>query len=295
MTVNERRSRFVMTNGFRTHYTESGGDGPVVVALHGGGAGSSGAAGMDALMQRLSPDIRVIAIDSVGGFGLTDVNAPSPHGILSRAEHVGAVADALCLDRFVILGNSQGAWAASRYAISNPDRIQSMILIGTSTVAMAMDIKVEKNAAMLALQGYDGTREGMRKLLQAIVYDKSIITENLIDLRYAAATRPGAMEAFKTAVKGNERLRTDPLMRAIFFLGDSLPAFTKSIPTTFIWGENDEFAIPELGRQIEAKLPDATFEWVAQAGHQVQNDQPEICAKIVENFVRRTAPVSVDR
>jgi len=167
-----------------------------------------------------------------------------------------------------------------------------MILIGSSTIAMAMDIEVKENATMRALRGYDGTRDGMRKLLEAIVHDKSVITDALVDLRYAAANRAGAMEAFRAAVKGNERLRTDPVMRSIFYMGESLPAFTKHVATTFIWGENDGFAIPELGRQIEAKLPDAGFEWVAQAGHQVQNDQPEQCAKAVESFVRRTAAVS---
>ena len=34
--ANNRKSRFVMVNGVKTHYTESSGDGPVVVAMHGG-------------------------------------------------------------------------------------------------------------------------------------------------------------------------------------------------------------------------------------------------------------------
>jgi len=38
---NQIRSRYVMTNGVRTHYWETGDNGPVIVALHGGGAGSS--------------------------------------------------------------------------------------------------------------------------------------------------------------------------------------------------------------------------------------------------------------
>jgi len=58
--ANALRSRWVMANGVKTHYTESGGDGIPLVALHGGGAGSSGLAGMGAAMERMG-DLRVIA------------------------------------------------------------------------------------------------------------------------------------------------------------------------------------------------------------------------------------------
>jgi len=52
------RSRWVMARGVKTHYTESGGDGKVLVALHGGGAGSSGVAGMGLVMEKLADDFR---------------------------------------------------------------------------------------------------------------------------------------------------------------------------------------------------------------------------------------------
>ena len=71
MALSNVRSRYVMANGVKTHYSESGDDGPVLIALHGGGAGSSGVAGMGSCMQRLGDEFRVLAPDGVGGFGLT--------------------------------------------------------------------------------------------------------------------------------------------------------------------------------------------------------------------------------
>ena len=65
---NTRRSRFVMVNGVKTHYTESGGDGPVIVAMHGGGHGSSGEAGLGRLLELLGDRYRVIGLDSIGGY-----------------------------------------------------------------------------------------------------------------------------------------------------------------------------------------------------------------------------------
>src|SRR6185436_7916878 len=100
----------------KTHYSETGDNGPVLVALHGGGAGSSGLAGMGAAMQRMAGEFRVIAPDSIGGFGLTDPYAKTPYGLISRVQHLADFCDALCLDKFSILGNSQGAWCAAHYA-----------------------------------------------------------------------------------------------------------------------------------------------------------------------------------
>jgi pimeloyl-ACP methyl ester carboxylesterase len=284
----ELRSRFVVANGVRTHYTESGGDGPVIVALHGGGAGSSGRAGMAPLMNALPPDYRVVAPDSVGGFGLTDVSAPATYGLQSRADHVGDFVNAIGLKRFTILGNSQGAWVAARYAITHPDRIERMILIGSATIGLAMGLPEVQTPAMAALQGYDGTREGMRKLLAGLVYHKERITDELIELRFSSASRPGATEAFKAGIKGNRYLQTDPVLSTQFDMRQSLPAATKAIPTIVVWGENDGFAPVTTGRKLEPMLPAAKFHYVDKAAHQVQNDQPKAVGDIVSAFMKTT-------
>jgi pimeloyl-ACP methyl ester carboxylesterase len=282
----EMRSRFVKLDGHRTHYTESGGDGPVIVALHGGGAGSSGKAGMAPLMQALPPVYRVVALDSVGGFGLTDVDAPADYGLQSRVEHLEVFADALCLDRLTLLGNSQGAWVAARYAILHPDRVERLVMIGSATLGLAMGFPEEPTPAMLALLNYDGSRDGMRRLLEGLVYNKAIITEDLVEMRFASASRPGAMEAFKAAGKGNRYIQTDPVLRTQFDMRQSLPAVTKAIPSIVIWGENDNFAPVTLGRKLEPLLREAKFHYVAQAGHQVQNDQPTAVGDIVAAFMK---------
>ena len=56
------------------------------------------------------------------------------------------------------------------------------------------------------------------------------------------------------------------------------------IPTFFIWGENDEFAPASLGRQLEPMLPRVRFKYIAEAGHQVQTDQPKIVADLMVDF-----------
>lgn len=281
----EVRSRFVMANGVRTHYSESGGDGRVIVALHGGGAGSSGLAGMGPLLERLGTDFRVIAPDSVGGFGLTDPYAPVPYGLMSRVAHTADFIDALCLPKVILIGNSQGAWAASQYAILHPDRVEKIILISSLTIANSLKIKQRPTEALKALNDYDGTREGMRRILQALIIDPKRITDRLIDERQAAATRPGALEAFRAFGRNSAILRENPVYALQNDMNISLPTLTKAIPTIFIWGDSDTFALPETGREIENRLPDAKFYWVPGAGHQVQTDKPDEATKIIRAFL----------
>lgn len=279
------RSRWVVANGVKTHYSEAGDNGPVIIALHGGGAGSSGESGMGLMMPHLADVFRVLAPDSVGGYGQTDPLVPVPYGLINRVTHLEDFVDALCIDKFVLTGNSQGAWAAVQYAAQHPDRVSKLVIVSSLTITGGMGIKQADTPALNALQGYDGTREGMRKLLEAIVIDKARITDALIDRRQASATRPGAMEAQKTFARNTGALRNNPLLATQMDLRQTLPLTTKHIPTIVLWGEEDTFALPETGRELEKMLPDAKFHWVKGAGHQVQTDAPKESADIIRKFV----------
>ena len=279
-----RRSRFVMANGVRTHYTESGGDGPAILALHGGGQGSSGEAGLGRLLDLLGDRYRVIGLDSIGGYGETDP-VPLRYGLQSRVDHALDFVDALCLDRLSVLGNSQGAWCAARLAMTRPDRVDSVILLSSLTIGAALGLKSPPSEGRKLLRAYDGTRPAMIRLMQGLVARPEVVTDALVDLRQSAATRPGVMEAFAASERSIAAVRNDPVLGASFDMRAGLPALARAIPTTFIWGEDDTFAAPSLGRELEALLPDIAFHWVKTAGHQVQTDQPEIVAEIVHAHI----------
>jgi len=283
MAESPLRGRYVMAGRVRTHYSEAGHNGPPLVLCHGGGAGSSGEAGFGRMMPALGREFTVYALDSIGGYGDTDVAFPATLGIQSRLEHLEDFVDALCLDRICIGGNSQGAWVAAQYALRNPERVRKLVLVASSTIAGAMGLEIPETEGMRALASYDGTREGMRRTLEALIWDHSQITDELIDRRQAAASRPGAAEARRTFAAGTRRVNSDPNLRLTYEMNHTLPRLT--IPTIFIWGEEDKFAPVTLGRQLEPLLPNVAFHYVARAGHQAQNDQPDEVARIMLRFL----------
>ncbi|HLY64027.1 MAG TPA: alpha/beta hydrolase [Chloroflexota bacterium] len=272
-----------MAGHIRTHYTEAGSNGPTVVLCHGGGPGSSGEAGFGRILPLLADRFQIFAPDGVGGYGETDPYWPANEGAQSRVDQLEAFIDALCLDNICLAGNSQGAWVAAKYALTHPDRVSKLFLIASLTISGAMGLKTPETEGLRALRSYDGTKESMRRVMEALVYDKSVITDELIEIRNAAANRPGAANAREVFEEGQARLTRDLNLRLKFEMSHTLPRLT--IPTVFAWGEDDTFAPAATGRELEQMLPNIPFHFIPKGGHQVQTDQPQALAKLmIEHF-----------
>src|SRR6476661_5292852 len=104
-------SRWVrLANGSKAHYVTSGETGPAIILAHGGIEGSSGTAGWRFQAPFLGANgFRVYCPDQPG-FGWSDTSSPE-YLRRSPKDHVDFIkmfADALCLDKFFISGNSMG-------------------------------------------------------------------------------------------------------------------------------------------------------------------------------------------
>jgi pimeloyl-ACP methyl ester carboxylesterase len=56
-------------------------------------------------------------------------------------------------------------------------------------------------------------------------------------------------------------------------------------PTLFLWGEDDPFGSPELGRRLAEAIPRATIQVYANSGHLPWLDQPEEHAAQIYTFL----------
>lgn len=282
MSESALRSRYIMAGGVRTHYVEAGGNGHPVVLCHGGAPGLSGETGFEKIIPALSASFQVYAPDGIGGFGETDPKAPASEGAQSRVDHLKAFTDALCLDRVCLAGNSQGAWVAAKYALENPDRVRKVFLIASGTIATAMGLDHSQTEGLSALRAYDGTPAAMRRLLGTLVWDKSLITDSMVNRWQSCATRPGADAARRSLREGMQRLTQDGNLQAKFDMTRVLPRL--EVPAMFVWGEEDRFAPVELGRQLERLLPNIPFQYIPRAGHMAQIDQPAVVSKLMIDF-----------
>jgi pimeloyl-ACP methyl ester carboxylesterase len=110
-------------NGISIAYSDSGGDGPVVVLSHGYLMDSSM---FDPQVAALSPEYRVVTWDE-RGFGGT--KATEPFSYWDSARDVLGLLDHLGIDKAVLGGMSQGGFLSLRAALLAPDRVRALIMI----------------------------------------------------------------------------------------------------------------------------------------------------------------------
>ncbi|RJF89379.1 alpha/beta fold hydrolase [Oleomonas cavernae] len=181
-------ARSIQTGAFATNCHDLGQGNPVVL-IHGSGPGVTGWANWRLVMPDLAKRARVLAPDMVG-FGYTD----RPNGIVySRATWIRQLLDlidTLDLAKVDIVGNSFGGAIALAFAIQYPDRVGKLVLMGSAGLTFPV------TDGLAAVWGYQPSLEAMRGLLDIFAYDRSLVTDELAELRYQASIRPGFQESF---------------------------------------------------------------------------------------------------
>ncbi|HEY1971919.1 MAG TPA: alpha/beta hydrolase [Pseudonocardia sp.] len=276
-------SRWVrLANGERAHYMTSGESGPAVVLLHGGIPGSSGTAGWRMLAPVLAEaGYRVFCPDQPG-FGLSDPGAEyrPVHGIYSHISFLERFADALCLDRFFLAGNSMGCANTAHYVVRYPHRVERFVLIAGPVGDVMPFPTLDKLQVPV---GWDGQRETMVRMMSSIIHHPEAITEDLLEMRMRAAeVHKEGWIAWQRAFLFGE-LPAD--IAAAISTKDRLDRL--EIPGICLYGRNDLILPTEdLGYQVEDALPKVQFFYPDDCGHQGQTDQPELFADVMVEFFR---------
>ena len=286
ITVPNMLSRYVrLENGARAHYMTSGETGPAVILLHGGLAGSSGAAGWRFMLPFLGQNgFRVFAPDRPGyGFADTREEYWPKQGWKSYADFVKMFADALCLDRFHIGGNSMGAQNSIYFMLNHPERVTSAPLIATGGIGGFGGVpadKLVKNTLLRDIGGFDGTKESMFRMLDAITIRKEALTDDVMDMRtYAAKMQVESMASARL-----NQPPTDASMAQWLQVAGRLDKL--DIPMIYVHGLQDATAPVENAVMAEPLLPNIQFFYPDECGHQCQTDQPDVLNQVFLEFLR---------
>ncbi|MET7640784.1 alpha/beta hydrolase [Streptomyces sp. NPDC005438] len=281
-------SRWVrLANGARAHYMTSGDHGPAVVLLHGGLPGSSGLAGWRFMAPYLGERGFRVYCPDMPAFGLSDPREEYwPHGMEDFVDFVHAFAEALCLDSFHLAGNSMGCMNTVNYTVAHPDRVLSFALIA-GDVGDVVPEEVKPPAGQFQLTAYDGTREGMRRMMEAIINSGDAVTDDLVEMRYlSAAERLQAHQRFWPTLLQYRHLVpwTDPNRAARLSTRGRLDRL--DIPGIYLYGQNDVLTPVEWGHTQEDHLPKVQFFYPEDCGHQGQTDRPDLFNPVFEQFFR---------
>ena len=262
---------FIQAAGLRTHVLERGNGRPLVL-LHGSGPGVSAYSNWHGVMPELARDFRVVAPDIVG-FGLTEFPANGQYHIKTWVAHYLAILDALKIDKASVVGNSFGGVLALATALSNPHRIDKLILLGTPVG------EFEMSEGQKALSRYTPSLEAMREVLSCFPHDASIISDEMVEQRYEASLRPGAQEALRVLMpKPNEDGPT-------ILKGIPEGSLAKvSHPTLILHGREDRVIPFDLAVRAFRNIPNAQLHAFGQCGHWVQTERKAEFLGLVTRF-----------
>lgn len=262
----ESTSRFAQVRpDLKLHYHEAGaGNGPVIVLLHGGGPGASSWSNFSRNIPVLARDFHVIAVDQPG-YGRSDKPTEHPQYFVHSASALKDLLDTLEItERVHLLGNSLGGGAAVRFALDYPDRAGKLILMGPgglSTNLFAPD--PTEGVKLLGKFNAEPTRENLEAFLRIMVFDQSLVTEELIEERFASASTPEALAA--TRAMGKSFASADFEKGMLW-----RDAYKLRQPVLLIWGREDRVN-PLDGALVALKnIPRAQLHVFGGCGHWAQ-------------------------
>jgi pimeloyl-ACP methyl ester carboxylesterase len=246
---------YLDAGGFRTHYHDAG-EGAPVLLVHGSGPGVSAWANWRHCVPVLAEVARVVAPDLVG-YGASDKPNDLSYGLRLWTNHVWAFLDALGLDRVSVVGNSLGGRIALQMAADHPERLDRLVLMGTPGVGM------RPTEGLKALRAYQPSMDNMRDLLtRYFAVDQSIITDDLVRIRYEASAAPGAHEAYT-------QMFADPNSAQDLAITEE-QARAVDLPTLIVHGAVDRVVPVDVAWTMFNMLPDADLQVFARCGHWTQ-------------------------
>jgi pimeloyl-ACP methyl ester carboxylesterase len=246
---------------------------PPVLLLHGSGPGVSAAANWRAVIPRLSAGRRVIAPDQLG-FGGTATGELRTYGRAAWTAHALALLDTLGVSTVDVIGNSMGGAIALSLAVARPWAVRRIVLMGTMGVAMALPSGLD------TVWGYRPSIEGMREVIDLFAYNRALVTDDLVRMRYEASVDPPVRDSWAAMFPQPRQRWVDDLALS----GAELRGIDQ--PVLMVHGSDDR-VVPwrSSSAPLVDLLPDCRLHVIGGCGHWTMIEKTAEFLAVVEPFL----------
>ncbi|MCC6394579.1 MAG: alpha/beta hydrolase [Bryobacterales bacterium] len=249
---------FAEVNGIRMYYEVHGSGSPLVL-LH--GFASSGEA-----WKRFAPEFaknhQVIVPDLRGHGRSTNPSGEFTHK--QAANDVFALLESLGIGRFAAMGISAGGCALLHMAISRPDKIEALVLIGTPPYWVEQTRAIMRKYTPESMTANENTRE-LKRLRQIH--------------RYGDEQIKALMRQFSSFANSYDDVNFTPPQ-----LG------TIRARTLIVQGDRDEFIPLSLAVLMRQSIRNSWLWIIPNAGHVAINSHPEEFVRIAADFLGAAPP-----
>ncbi|KAB8187723.1 alpha/beta fold hydrolase [Microbispora catharanthi] len=263
-------------------YHEAG-QGPPLLLLHGSGPGVTGWRNYRGNLATFAEHFRCLVLE-FPGFGVSDPTGQHPMAAANGA--VIRFLDGLGLQQVDVIGNSMGGIVGTQVALAHPDRIRRLVTIG----GMGRNIfspSPGEGIKLLMEFTEEPTRERLIQWLHSMVYDPALVTEELIEERWAPATEPETLAAARRMYG-----------KAAFAAGQKAAAKSDAPPywamlhklkarTLITWGRDDRVSPVDMALLPMRTIPDVEVHVFPNCGHWVMIEQKAAWESVVLAFLTR--------
>ncbi len=285
MTTNvsyEGTLRELATDQGVLRYHEAG-DGPPLLMLHGSGPGVSGWQNFRGNLDVFARHFRCLVLE-FPGFGVSD--PADGHPMVTAPAAVVRFLDGLGLDRASIIGNSMGGIVAANVAMSHPERVNRMVSIGGIGKNIFAPSPGE-GIRLLMDFAENPTREALVRWLHSMVYDPAMVTEELIEERWALANEPATLESMRQMYSRKAMAAQAKAAAA----ADTAPYWAMlhkvQAPTLLTWGRDDRVSPVDMANLAMRTLPQGELHVFPNCGHWVMIEQKDAFENAALAFLTR--------
>jgi pimeloyl-ACP methyl ester carboxylesterase len=268
----------IHVDGHRLAYLDVG-EGSPIVLIHGLG-GSMWQ--WEHQLSALAAKHRVIVPDLLGS-GLSD----KPDLDYTPDHMLGSfrgLLDALHLDTVSLVGNSMGGGLAIALAVTQPTRVEHLILIGgfpdhvrdrvaSPLFQQALDSRAPVWVAKLV--NWLAGRALTTRVLREIIHDERTLTPAVVERAYRNRSQPGFIPPLLAII------RNLPLWETGFarHIGEIRQ------PTLIVWGANDRLFPSAVADHLHATIPGSRVVTIPEAGHLSMWERPELVNPLLLEFL----------
>jgi haloalkane dehalogenase len=271
-------SNFFEVDGGRMHYVDEG-QGDPVVFVHGTPTWSFA---YRRLIRDLSMKHRCIAPDHIG-FGLSSKPAHWSYRPESHARNLASLLDHLNLTHATMVVHDFGGPIGLSYALDNPGRIDSLVLMNTWMWPLGEDKHAHRldtfASGPLGKLMYTGLNYPTTVLMRSLFAQRQKLTRAVHEQYKKPFAKPAEREGplgMAKGLSGSGSFFYD-LWRRREALSDK--------PTLILWGMKDEACTPAALDRWKTVFPSAQVETFPECGHFVCEEQPNEVAAAVYLFI----------
>lgn len=275
LTAVEFAQGYLDAGGTRTRYIRSGTDDkPMLIFLH----GTSGhAEAFSRNMEAHGQHFDTWAIDMIG-HGWSDY-PETTYEIPTYAEHVLRVMDTLGREKAHVSGESLGGWVSTYLAVHHPDRVDRVVL-NTAGGWVANPEVMERIKKVSNAAADNPTWETVKTRLEFLMYDKSMVHDDLVECRRRIFMRPGYSDITRRILC----LQEMDVRKRNLITNEQYGSI--SSPTLVLWTSHDPTATVEQGREIASMIPGSEFVVMDKCGHWPQFENAEEFNRIHIDFLK---------